>query len=149
MVALAPSLSVSRVAAGGRGSLTSLCASCAPRGAWSSLKGHVRSFSFAALAAENTTTTGDRQAPNAAPTSAGARAPATHVVAIVGGAVGGVVALVVVLALVYVLRVRRKVERFRRSMNVLGPGASPLPHPFLCAHSLTRLVRAHADSAAS
>ncbi|KAI9458612.1 hypothetical protein BJY52DRAFT_414030 [Lactarius psammicola] len=138
MVALASPLSGSRVEAGGSGSLTSLCASCAPGGAWSSLKAHVRSFSlaspFAVLAADNNnTTSGDRPAQVAATasagsTSAGAR-PSTHVIAIVVGVVGGIIAVAVVLALVYVLRVRRKVERFRRSMNVLGPELTPIPRP--------------------
>ncbi|KAH9171307.1 hypothetical protein EDB89DRAFT_1971846 [Lactarius sanguifluus] len=139
MVAFPPSPSGSRLAAGGRGSLTSLCASCAPHGAaWSSVKAHVRSFSlaspFAVLAAgtgnnnNSTTTAGDHPAATASAgsTAAGAR---PHVLAIVLGAVGGVIALAVVLALVYVLRVRRKVERFRRSMNVLGPELTPLPRP--------------------
>ncbi|KAH9031479.1 hypothetical protein EDB84DRAFT_1492596 [Lactarius hengduanensis] len=141
MVAFPPSPSGSRLAAGGRGSLTSLCASCAPHGAaWSSVKAHVRSFSlaspFAVLATGNSTTSAGNhpaQIPttaSAGSTAAGARPLSTpHVVAIVLGAVGGAIALAVVLALVYVLRVRRKVERFRRSMNVLGPELTPLPRP--------------------
>ncbi|KAH9061049.1 hypothetical protein EDB87DRAFT_1576438 [Lactarius vividus] len=141
MVAFPPSPSGSRLAAGGRGSLTGLCASCVPQGAaWSSVKAHVRSFSlaspFTVLATSNSTTTAGNhpaQIPattSAGSTAAGARPLSTpHVVAIVLGAVGGAIALAVVLALVYVLRVRRKVERFRRSMNVLGPELTPLPRP--------------------
>ena len=106
MVAPSPFLSRSLVAARDKGSPTSLCA----RSARSSLKAHVRSF----VASNNNNTT-----------PSPARAASTpHLVAIVGGAVGAVVVLAVVLALVHVLRVRRKVERFRRSMNVLGPGAN-------------------------
>jgi hypothetical protein len=91
----------------------SLCA----HGAWCTLKADVRSLSFAA---SNTTTTTTAQ--TGKPPVRAVASP--HLIAIVGGAVGAVVALAAVLALVHVLRVRRKVERFRRSMNVLGPGAN-------------------------
>ena len=112
MVAPSPFLSRSLVAARDKGSPTSLRASSA----WSSLKAHVRSF----VASNNNNTT-----------PSPARAASTpHLVAIVGGAVGAVVVLAVVLALVHVLRVRRKVERLRRSTNVLGPGASSLSPAF-------------------
>ncbi|KAH9074230.1 hypothetical protein EDB83DRAFT_1945656 [Lactarius deliciosus] len=153
MVAFPLSPSGSCLAAGGRGSLTSLCASRAPHGP--PLKAHVRSFSlaspFAVLAAgtgNSTTIAGNHPAQipataSAGSTAAGARPLSTpHVVAIVLGAVGGAIALAVVLALVYVLRVRRKVERFRRSMNVLGPGASSPPSSFFeCANSLGQSSR--------
>ncbi|KAN0131607.1 hypothetical protein V8E53_010449 [Lactarius tabidus] len=120
MVAPSPSLSCSQVAArGSRSALTSLCA----HGTWCTLKADVRSLSFAAVS-NSTTTAQTGKSP--------ARAVASpHLIAIVGGAVGAVVALAAVLALVHVLRVRRKVERFRRSMNVLGPELMPMPMPTL------------------
>jgi hypothetical protein len=43
------------------------------------------------------------------------------------GAVGGAIAVVVIFALIHVLRVRRNVRRFQRSMDVLGPGSSLKP----------------------
>lgn len=122
MVALAPRISGSLPPAG----ITCLCA---PRGSWSTLKAHTRSFSFAILAAGDRPSRVTVTTPSTGP-PAGARPPSTTpVVAIVGGAVGGIVALAVVLALVYVLRVRRRVEQFRRSMNVLGPELAPIPIP--------------------
>ena len=126
MVASFPSLSRSLVAAGGRDTVTSLCAR---RGARSSLKAHLRSFSLLA---------GGHSPQIAATTSAGSPAAGARTtttttpppaILIIGGAVGGAVVLVVVLALVYVLQVRRKVERLRRSTNVLGPGAFTHPSP--------------------
>lgn len=94
-------------------------------GAWCTLKADVRSLSFAA---SNTTTTTTAQ--TGKPPVRAVASP--HLIAIVGGAVGAVVALAAVLALVHVLRVRRKVERFRRSMNVLGPELMmPMPMPTL------------------
>jgi uncharacterized integral membrane protein len=101
-------------ARGSRSSFTSLCA----HGTWCTLKADVRSLSFAAV---SNTTTAAQTGKSPARTVA-----SPHLIAIVGGAVGAAVALAAVLALVHVLRVRRKVERFRRSMNVLGPGASLL-----------------------
>ncbi|KAF8267555.1 hypothetical protein EI94DRAFT_1801560 [Lactarius quietus] len=123
MVAPSPPLSRSLVAAHGRDSLTSLCA----RGAWSSLK------ALAARSDNNTnTTTGAGGLPSLIASTASVVPPARtvvtpHLIAIVGGAVGAAVALAVVLALVHVLRVRRKVERFRRSMNVLAPELASMP----------------------
>ncbi|KAN0131603.1 hypothetical protein V8E53_010445 [Lactarius tabidus] len=120
MVAPSPSLSCSQVAArGSRSAFTSLCA----HGTWCTLKADVRSFSFAAV---SNTTTAAQTGKSPARTVASPR-----LIAIVGGAVGAVVALAAVLALVHVLRVRRKVERFRRSMNVLGPELMPMPMPTL------------------
>jgi hypothetical protein len=50
--------------------------------------------------------------------------PSTRSIVAICGAAGGAVALVVIFALIYVLRVRRNVRRFQRSMDVLGPGTS-------------------------
>lgn len=141
MVAPSPPVSCSQVAARGKGALTSLCA----RGARCTLKADVRALSFAS---NNSTTAPITKSP--------ARAVVTpHLIAIVGGTVGAAVALAVVLALVHVLRVRRKVERFRRSMNVLGPGTSlSFSRDFLIVCADARWYRTHdadadADSAAS
>ena len=115
MVAPSPPLSFSQVAARGRGTLCSRA----------TLKAGVRSLSSAAGNSSNNNNDNSTQiASGGLSLGSPARAVASpHLIAIVGGAVGGAVLLAVVLALVHVLRVRRKVERFRRSMNVLGPGA--------------------------
>ncbi|KAH9973823.1 hypothetical protein BGW80DRAFT_1251950 [Lactifluus volemus] len=55
--------------------------------------------------------------------------PSTRSIVAICGAAGGAVALVVIFALIYVLRVRRNVRRFQRSMDVLGPELTPLSRP--------------------
>jgi ABC-type sugar transport system permease subunit len=53
-----------------------------------------------------------------------ARPSTVPVVVIVFAAVGGAVVLALILTLIYALRVRRRVSNLRRTMDVLGPGAS-------------------------
>ena len=95
---------------------------------------YVRSESIASLASQALVTainfwTSDRASLDAASTSTKykrfvARPSTVPIVAIVCGPVGGAVVLVLILAFLYGLRVRRRVRYLRRSMDVLGPGAS-------------------------
>ena len=138
MVASSPPLPRSQVVARDTGSFAGL----GVRSAWSTLKAHVRSL------ATNNNSTGTTADDLPAQTKPPARAVSTpHLIAIVSGAVGAAIALAAVLALMHVLRVRRKVERFRRSTNVLGPGASSsqlirrVSQTGVCWQSLVRRCR--------
>ncbi|KAI0298734.1 hypothetical protein B0F90DRAFT_1818595 [Multifurca ochricompacta] len=73
--------------------------------------------------------TGDRPTPDDNISASTPRASTVPVAKIVCGAVGGAVALAVMLAFIYVIRVKRRVERLRRSTNVLGPELAPTPQP--------------------
>lgn len=137
MVAFVPSLSDLRIMQGTASNLPARFA----RGAGFSLKAHTRSISFGNSTLSNLS---EKLPPGSA---VGSHPSKMHVIAIVSLAVGGAIALTLVLALVYVWQIRRKVERFRKSMNVLGPGVSPALCHFL--ELLTHLTRAHADSAAT
>jgi hypothetical protein len=109
-------------------------AGLAPQNSWSSRSQarHVRADLIAGSNNNSVASLSGRPSPVLAPSSqpsgqpkAAARAPSTVPVAVITcAAIGGAIIVATLLALVYYFRIRRRVKRMKRCMDILGPGTS-------------------------